>query len=584
MAKDRVQVGSLPSAPRLQPRAQPVDTFHRPDEKLLPQGKSEMAQVAEALAEFQPTLHSVAVNMKNRDNLKQNTAGQVEAAARKLKTIKALGDAVRNGEIPAARNPAFLSGMRRQVARIEGEEYDRALREQYAQSNSRNENDITDFVGGFTKTYLEAIGADVNDPTIAAELLPRLEASQANLKNRHRAERDQAIEFEAEQNTDREIGLLLERMDETGASPEEYAGLIHGTVQIHLENGMSGTRANDVMAQAIARKARENRDTSYLDLFDNIDTGNGKLSQIGRIKDLRAETEDWIYRKIEEEDRISSHRVKTEREAAINGGLSEGFTRLVADPTADVTDVMLTLNQYDPESAQKLYSWQQAHISGVDNSVEDPHAVIQLTGKVLGGNGSLVELLDANRNGLISLNTAKELAGKIESSKDFRSPLRDPTLAELHKKLGAVIQKSDNGGSDLDIVNAAQAQNQFLDYVQRYRDKNPDADPIDVLAYGRKVQNELLETYNPIAMQGARDAVEWTPERALVAAPESIEWTQRPIFKPDQLKAAYAEFVASKGTSGLIVDIARRVGADPSVFYSQQARIVAKPPKTNSSE
>jgi hypothetical protein len=306
MAKERITPRLAP-APKLQPRATPIDTFHRADVPLRNEGPSEMLQLTQALGQFQPTLQNLAVNAQNRENTKQRSAGEQEILAQKhLQTRKALGEAVRSGKIPAASNPAFLEGMRRQVYRIEAEQYDQALRKAYAESNSRNEDDITSFMSGFTSKYIEGLGGDPTDPELAKIFTPAMEASQSNLLNRHRAERDRVVELQAEENTDREIGLTLERMrGDSGfilgatSTKQAYASKIHGIVQMHYENGMSGTRANEIMAQAIARKAIEENDTEYLELLDMIPTGTGTLGQIGRVKDIRRATEQSIWGNLE---------------------------------------------------------------------------------------------------------------------------------------------------------------------------------------------------------------------------------------------------------------------------------------------
>lgn len=586
MAKQRIPVGPLAPPPALTPRATPVDTFHRADTKLLNQGPSEMAQMAEALGQFDPALQAIAVNAKNRENVVKDDEGQQQILRDKhLQTVKALGDAVRNGEIPAAANPAFLNGMRKQVYRIEAERYDAGLRDDYAKSNSRNTEDITSFMAGHTQKYLEDLGADPQDPGLRNILLPAIERSQANLAANHRAERDQAIELQVEQNTDTEIGLLLDHMDAGGGDPAQFAQAIHAVVQEHYQNGLSGTKGNLIMAKAIARKAKERKDSGYLDLLDMIPGGGGgTLGQIGSVKDIRREAEEYVYSKLEQDDRVNAAVAKQAKEQATTAGLSQGFGALIDDPSADITEIVRNLNAVNPEAAEKLTSWQQARINAADNVVEDPSVVVPLTAKVLGGDGKLEDIMAAHAHGDIKLTTAKELAGKIESSKDFRSPLRDPTVADLHKRLGLVISKSNEGGTEADNINAGRAQNAFLEAMLKYHKAHPDADDLDTLKYARGVQKELTDTYANEAALGAGETVKITPENIRLAAPESVDWTRQPIYTMQELSAMHQEYSQMRGGAGQLVEVASHLEVDPAEFYTNQVRLAAAAEKAAGAE
>ncbi len=590
MAKQRVQVQRLPGPPKIVPQARPVDTFHRPDVGLLPQGPSEGQQLAEALSQFQPTLLNVAVNMKNRDNRQKMSEGeQLVLADQRYQTRRALGDAVHRGEIPAARNPAFLEGMRQQVYRLEGERYDVALRKAYAESNSRNEENITDFVSGFTSKFIEGVGGDPTDPELARILTPSIERSQGNLVNRHRAERDAALEAQVEENTETEIGLVLDRMAGdpnvilgSTSAQEAYAAHIHGIVQTHYENGLSGARSNEIIARAITRKAEEQGDTGYLDLLDQIPSGSGKVGQIGRVKDIRRATEERIYSRLEEQDRISSKLASARIAAETNAALVEGFNSLLADPKADLSPVLSRLSLIDPEAAQKLYGWQQSQINGQDNLTEDDDISVALTGKVFAGNGDAQEILDAHRLGLITKDTASKLMENVDRSKEFRSPLKDPTVNELHRSLGTTIRGSDSSFREADAINAARAQNQFLEEMYKFKRDNPSASGLDVLKYGRSLQKEMIDTYAKEAAQTAGDSVELTLETALIAAPESVDWRRKAIFSMDQIVAAGSEYNTSRGTSGALAALAAHLDLtveETKQMYDAQVRLASAKPK-----
>jgi len=579
MPKNRVQVGPLPGPAPLTPRATPVDTFHRPDEIPRAQGPSQLDQLAAALKDLSPSLFAAAdIQHAEQTNKELSEGEQAILADKRLQNRKALREAVARGELPAARNPWFLQGMRQQVYRIEAEKYDQALREAYARSDSRNEDDISDFVGGFTEKYMEGVGADPGDPEVARIFTPSVERSQSNLLSHHRTARDQAILLQVEQNTDTEIGLLLDNMEQSGGSPEFYAKTIHGLVQDQYLNGLDGTRSNQIMAGAIARKALLTLDSSYLDLLDQIPAGrDGKntLGQIGFVKDLRRETEESIFRGLDERDRINAEKAKEEREAAIDAGQRSIFQKINTDPGADVSQELQQLAEVDPKAAQEAYGWRQAHINGADNIVEDQDTVVEMTAEVFGGNGSLAKVMEAQRKGKISKQTATKLAENLERAKEFRSTLRDSTVQELHRALGQTIRGNDLDFKESNAINATRAQNEFLNYLMSYKKSHPEATEGDVLKYAVEMQKTLLGVYAGEALEGAKVKVD--QNSAFIVDPAAVDWQRDLIFEGDSMNKAVMEYNESRGTSGAIKRLADRLGIEPKKLYLAQLALSRKP-------
>jgi hypothetical protein len=576
MAKDRVQVGPLAPPPKIIPQARPVDTFHRPDEALLPTGPSQTRQLVEALGGLQPSLNRYADVAMAEETQKQLSAGeQAVLADQRYQNRRALKDAVASGKIPAAQNPWFLQGMRQQVYRIEGEKYDVALRKAYAESDSRNNEDISDFVGSFTSKYLEGVGADPSDPETARILTPLVERANANVIDRHRAERDQAHEQAVEDNTSIEIGLQLDKMGETGGSPEDYAHLANGVIQEHMQNGLDGTKANQILAQAIRAKAEDSLDTNYWNVLDHVKTGSGTVAQIAAIKEMRRASEERIFHQLEENDRVSSKKTKDDREAATRATLGSVFQKIIDNPSTDIKDDLKVLADSDPVAAEKAYGWQQAQINGADNIVEDQPTATALTGKVYSGNGDLSEVMDAQRLGLINAATAKDLAKNIERSKEFRTVLRDPTINELHKSLGQQIRGSDSTYTEANAINGARAQNQFLKalmtYKKDYQDSHNGSDPsdLDMLKYGRDYQQQLIEIYAPDAVDQASETMKLDAKSALLLDPEQVDWNRKPILTSQDI----TEYNTNKGQTGTVVDLAQHLNVDVRKLYMAQLRI-----------
>jgi hypothetical protein len=599
MAKERIQVGGLPAPPRITPRAQPVDTFHRPDEELIARGPTQEAQLAEALGQFQPTLQSIAVNAKNRDNVVQRSAGeQAILADKRLQTRQALGEAVRSGKLPAAQNPAFLEGMRRQVYRIEGEQYDQALRRAYAESNSRNENDITDFVSGFTSKYIEGLGGDPSDPELAREFTPRLEASQANLFARHRSERDQAIEHEAEENTGTEIGLLLDRMSQDPAyilgakgTQEKYSQLIHGVVQTHYENGLSGTRSNEIVARAIAQKAEEAGDPSYLDMLDQIPGGSGPIGQTQFAKNLKYDTANRINSAYLSSHSHQNELIKAEKDKAKEDFQGQFIIASNTDPDFNLKDWVLKSATIDPSLAASITAYDSARRSASVAVTENPPEVAGLWSRVYDVAHPLThtDVVQAATDGKINGATARELSQEIGKRGTY-SILDDDAFKLFSGKVSASIGGGEYVRTPEQARQANEGQLIFNRQMSEFMSKNPNATFEEKMAKGEALMNTIVPRFvsskatvsDPTAELDSTDElrkVVSVPE-ALAAPVNAFDW-QTDQFYTDlpSFDQAIKKYNASQGKDGSLVRLAEKYGVDPQTIITKQRALLRNQPK-----
>ncbi len=583
MAKDRVQVGPLARPKPITPTARPVDTYHRPGINPPPRGPSEMDQLMGALSDLQPTINQYA-EIKHAENInRQMSEGEKAVLAdKRLQNRAALKKAVDAGEIPLARNPWFMQGARQQVYRLQGETFDRDLREAYAGSDARNEDDIAEFVGAYTQKYMEDNQADPSDPEMASILTPAIERSQANLFAHHRAERDRAAEQAVVENTDREIGLLLDRSEELATTPEVAGPMIQQILDENYKNGLSGTVSNEIAAKAIARKAELSLDPSFLDTLDNINTGSGTLGQIGWVKDLRHDTESKIYQQTEHNDRVSQKAHEDATKAASNAGLTEGFQALIDNPTNDIKPILKKLAEVDPKAAQELYSWQQTQINGKDKLNIDEHLEVFMAGEVYEGRGSRKDILAAHGEGLISTPAATKMMENIGREKEYSSIIKNPFISDLHRTLGTTIRGSDANFKEVDAVNASRAQNMFLESMINYRAAHPDADDLELLNYSSDLQQKLIKRFAPEASEDAdasMTGVQLTPDTALLTPRENVDWGRRPIYASEaDLIRAVQDYNAGIPNSSF-EQLAAHLQVEPAVLLRTQAKLLKTPKK-----
>ncbi len=566
MAKQRLPAQPLQGPPPITPRATPVDTFHRPDVAMPNQGPNEMTQLAEALGKWSPVLANIATQNGKEARQGEFDSGKLEAD--RYSTRKALKEAVDKGLIPAARNPDFRAGMEDQSARIMGRQYDEALRESYAQSNTQHTEDITSWIGGFHEAALKKAGIDPNDRAAAQVLAPLINQSHANLAQYHRAKRDQVIAQEALDNTYQEVQGILSNQDAISKQHAEFpyvvaspSSLIKARVDDMVARGMNGTQANRTAIDAVADYAMDHLDNNALAHLHEVDTGNGSLGSTQYGRDKIRSAENYIFTKVEENDRKSATNHVRMQKIQADALKTEGSDYLRTFDFAKADEVWAKLNEVDPDEAAKFDGWKQARITNAGNHLEDNVVKHTLTTNVYSGFGNVDDINDAWASGKITDKTAEDLIKNVEKNKDFRSPLRDPVLGKMYDRLGQSLAKTAGAGEyGAGALISQQGQTAWLVKVAQYRDANPTKSDADINAYAQTIFTQVAAEFNPTAAEQAGSVdLALSPRTVFLMDPSRVEWESQPIFKPDELKQAAAEYDASRGTSGILVQMAGRL-------------------------
>src|SRR5690349_892230 len=206
----RTQVGDLERSPIIRPAAAPVDTYYRPAEDAPDKpdlGLGGLADLAKALEKAEPSIQNYL-----QSEHKQYTEEELKkGAAERLANQTAFRDAIKKGLIPEGASPWFIKGYQQQEGRLDGMEYDTALRTAWSSSDVKESDDpaaLTKFIGDFRTNFMKERGVtgvlDWQDG-----FQPMMDRAEANLSAQHVAHRQQEIMRKVRENTYAEVSALI---------------------------------------------------------------------------------------------------------------------------------------------------------------------------------------------------------------------------------------------------------------------------------------------------------------------------------------------------------------------------------------
>jgi hypothetical protein len=517
--------------------------------------------------------------MREEKDVEAGEAARLQA--KREANRKGLKDAVDAGAIPPGANPWFQKGWRRQQQRLAAEDYEQQLHAAYAQSDVKNSDDpeaLGSFVDGFTQKYIEdrqlseAGGSDFNQVFV-----PMMQQAQHGLYNIHTTQRIQKIEQEVEQNTQKEIGNSLTDHFLNGTPIEAVGSKISSVLEEQYKNGLDGTKANKLAVDAITANAVENLDPSMLDALDHIKTGSGNLGDITYAKDQRRQAEAQIYSLYHQRREADQAKAKLEQEKATQAIYSSATKKLLADPTADISDELKGLSDINPEKVETVQNWKQAAINNINKQTPDnPQAALPLQAKVYAGAATSDDIMDEWSRGNISYETAQKLIGDVDKARDFRNPTRDGVIVDMAKNLEGAIRGNQFDFDGSKGVKAARASAAFYQGVFKFGQAHPNALQSEINAEAQKLQEQLFKLYMPDEAKDST-ATGMNPENAGLVAPEAVDWQSQVIYDKPSLAKDLAEFQATQGKSGRLVALAARWGTDPLTLAKAQRALLDKP-------
>lgn len=577
---DRVQVKDLYKdqqfAPRTEVTARPVDTFVGPAK---PVQDIRLLELARAFSDVQPGLTKFANERIDHSNEIDVEEGQKAALANKAQ----FKEAINSGAIPAGVSPWFKVGWERQRARLDSHSYNQSLQEAYASSDLPTKDDpqaVQSFMADFTAKWLQSNPSVQENPEFNRTFSVMSSKAQEGLAQQHAVERVKAVEQETYDNTDRELGLLLadHNQDLLGISEPNprTAALVSDLVKAQIANGLNGTMANKLVANAVIRQAVADNDISVLDLLDQIPAGSGTVGQIGYVKDDVMRARDAITSGIAVRDRHAKASKELNTKEAIQSIQNEANLQILKDPRADLSRLFTKMSAVDADEANKMIAHQSAYLSAMaakDKIAEDPIAKGALYLDAINGNLTQDEAYKALGNGIIDADTFKDLiTNTLPKAKEHRSKLSDPTVTTSSAGLRKVILGNEEGFNydDARYALADQADFMFKKAMLKWFDQNPNASDLQAMEEAEKTSAfiQRIPAFRP-------DATALPDAKESLKGNEAPGETPRSYFKDiDALKKGVEEYkTTGKGELKKLSDL---TGISVNDLAVAQARSIAK--------
>lgn len=557
MAKRVPIEGSISPQP-LQPQAHPVDTYYQPqaDPVAPPPKTNGLLQLAESLRAIQPGIDRF-VDTKVKQIKDEDLA---RGAADALKNKEGFNAAIKAGLIPAGASPWYRMGYQEQRLKLIAQDYDVNLRETWATSAVKNSNkpeEFQQFLAQQRQMLLESLGNEYDGKDVSDILMPQLQRSEANLTTHHVSEQMKRIEVEAENNTATLVGNALDDYYKPGLVGQgrsqmldTLASQILNDVNPMIQSGLSGTKANQLMVDAIATYALDHGDIQVRELLDHINTGNGPLGKTGYAREQWASVEERILANQERQQRFAWAKEDREKEEKIDGLQSKLMLKVIQDPTADISADIKTLAVLDPEKARAVFAFQESRIDSQYTIREDPYLVAALHSGIYSNQTSFHDILMAAANKQIKPDTVSRMLddlNRFKQDSQTRSMLDNDYIRLLRENLRSAILKGDGfGGFDNDsILRANQADIRFVKAAQQFTQRNQTYEDEALLEHLRKVYQTIIgdpaytDSSKPIP--GSEPAPQSKPS-ALSSKPRA---TPKPVSQRPQ-KSSSATFSAPK--------------------------------------
>lgn len=448
MARLQVESGLDPVAVR--PAARPVDAYTQTNEGL------ELAQLAQGLTQYAPSLSRFAGVLNVRDAEKQQAKGA--QAARKLEEERVTyKEAVAKGIIRPSENPWFLLGAKQQFGRASAGQYARALRDAVAQDPAMQESDDpTDFgrfEADFRKQWMSENVGEKRDLNFEKGFAI-VDGLTSNEESRFANAALSRIEKRAGERLGVIVGQILD--EQYKDNPMEAALLVQVEMEAYLsDNPKAGRIANKVAINAIADWARANYKSVQREdvegLLRGIKAGTGALFGTSEAKQMMTEVEKQIISMRGAAANLAHNEEVRDAQAKEKGFWSEVLPAIIeSSKSGDLAGVDLTAYM--------------SRLAEIDPSPDAPGKLIRLRDQMMNAKGNDI----AYREGLLWVHgvnqsrpgqflSMKQLAG-YSASEGLTGSQTNAILSEIQQRDNAASERGGTGSKILGDRTVAQGE------------------------------------------------------------------------------------------------------------------------------
>lgn len=505
-----------PDNPRIvRPVATPVSAYVAPAQNTPDQ------QLANSLSELAPALSRFSGVLQTRKATREKEAG--EAAAREIADQgRTLTEAVRNGDITPDQNPWFRVGAYETFGRSGGLKYIGDFLSAFnksAASESIEMKDFDAFERDFRQQWVsENLGEDP-DPFLANAFGSTVDGQLAGLRNEFARGAGQRLVKQNAEAFHAEIFGYVQRFQETDLSVSERAAALRVAQERQVATGgMTYDQVNRLTASAVAAAAVRLRDTTVLDMLDQIPTdlrSRGFLGGTSYGTELREKAESAIARAFDDDQRRIDATNKREREATIQTTVNGMVDVLQRDPGADITPFVDAMRQVDATYLPTLFAMRDTVASG--RYTDDPDMVRELTVGIFmsapGSSGYTTQrMLDnAFASRRMTYETYRALSKDIQARDEAGGSgkfLRNPILQDIANETRRIFASEYREDTPGVRFNAQQAADEAQYLMLQWLLKNPDAAPEQILTAQSQIRERVVNRRIGIQQQTGKDNID----------------------------------------------------------------------------
>lgn len=226
----------------------------------------DLAQAAEALKGFNPTLQQYAIKQAAKNEEEATTKGKFDA----FKSATTYRDAVNAGTLEQGENPFFRKARKEQIGRNTGYAIAGIVEQEYSKWEGRNSEDLDgtaaqEFVSGIIATHTK----DIEDPQVVAGLEPILQQSVSNFLQKVRSDAVKELEEGYRAGVSETLGLALADLNSKGQlTAENWNALLDEQRAEANLLAIGNSEFDELVFEAVSNRSLLSLDASLLNLLD----------------------------------------------------------------------------------------------------------------------------------------------------------------------------------------------------------------------------------------------------------------------------------------------------------------------------
>jgi hypothetical protein len=599
--------------------ARVLDTYAAPGARTFGPtiGGNAWQDLAAGLADFNPALQRF---LKQEHDIQANEDLAAGAQLQQEQRVT-LKEAVRKGVIPEGANPYLKLGYLKSELRQKGNEFQTFLLQQWQEDGAIQDAEadaIPEWAGQKTADWMKTNLAGYAPELVQEVFDPAAQAGQNRLMQYHIGESFKRTSEKARSALEQEVASLFPAVEQ--GNPVELASAlaaqghdlttyqdeaelrrgylvtsIQHLVDDAVANGMSGSDANLIAAEAVAVQARAARDVSILDVLDDVRTNSGPLSGISKVRQLREAAEDHIASINQRDAHFAVFLREQQQKQQVDSLMRGAWGQLIGDHTADIDEVLMALSQVDPGAASSLLAAQSSMIQARTRVITDHQTASVMRALVHEGKASVRDIVSLVGVAYDS-DYASSLMDDLDRAQRYAADLADEEIQGMSRDLEGIVSGvnpvtgiAEEGAR----ARGVQAKNRFnsdlLDWVDAFEQKEGRKPRrSEIRAAAEDLQSTILKNPRYAPEEGAegfstptQDKVDaevpaaqlLPPAIALQREPSQVEWQSRPMWADADTFMTSVQRFETSGT-GLIKSLSDHLGVSVEDLVITQGKLL----------